>query len=59
MDLADLVEHLTRRGVSREWFPERLVLVDELPTSEGGKVAKAALRSDLQRQLTAESPPAS
>ena len=31
-----------------EWFPERLVVVDDLPRSSGGKVAKGELRADLQ-----------
>jgi acyl-CoA synthetase len=51
VDLPSLVEHLAARGVSREWFPERLIVVDELPTSDGGKLAKAALRADLRRRL--------
>ena len=54
VDLAGIIAHLKRRGVSTEWFPERLVQVEELPTSEGGKVAKAALRADLARRLAAE-----
>ncbi len=49
--LGDLVAHLTARGVSREWLPERLVVVDALPISDGGKVAKAVLRSDIRQRL--------
>lgn len=49
--LEDITAHLDRRGVSREWFPERLVVVSELPRSSGGKVAKADLREDLARRL--------
>jgi acyl-CoA synthetase len=48
--LADIVAHLDSRGVSREWFPEHLIVVDELPTSDGGKLAKAVLREDLRRR---------
>ncbi len=48
--LASIVEHLRRRGVSREWFPERLVLMDDLPRSSGGKLAKGELREDAQRR---------
>ena len=33
------------RGVSREWFPERLVVLDALPRASGGKVAKGELRA--------------
>ncbi len=48
--LDELVAHLAARGVSREWFPERLVVVDELPRSSGGKVAKGELRADARRR---------
>jgi acyl-CoA synthetase len=48
--LDDLVAHLSGRGVSREWYPERLVVVDELPRSSGGKVAKGDLREDAKRR---------
>lgn len=50
IELADLTAHLAERGVSREWYPERLVLVDELPRSSGGKVAKGDLRKDAERR---------
>ena len=36
-----LVAHLPARGVTNEWFPERLIVVRSLPRSSGGKVAKA------------------
>jgi acyl-CoA synthetase len=49
--LDDIVEHLDGRGVSREWFPERLVMVEHLPMSSGGKIAKAELRADIRRRL--------
>jgi acyl-CoA synthetase len=45
LELADVVEFLTERGVSREWFPERLVVLDALPRASGGKVAKGELRT--------------
>jgi non-ribosomal peptide synthetase component E (peptide arylation enzyme) len=44
LELGDVVEFLTERGVSREWFPERLVVLDSLPRASGGKVAKGELR---------------
>jgi acyl-CoA synthetase len=52
--LEGVVAHLADRGVSREWFPERLVLLDRLPSASGGKVAKAQLRDDIRRRLAAE-----
>jgi acyl-CoA synthetase len=44
LSLDDLVAHLLARGVGKELLPERLVVLDELPRSSGGKVAKGELR---------------
>lgn len=52
LDLEALTGHLAERGVSREWHPERLVVLDRLPRSSGGKVAKGELRADIRRRLT-------
>jgi acyl-CoA synthetase len=52
--LEDICAHLRERGVSSEYLPEHLVLVDELPRASGGKVAKQELRSDLLRRMAAE-----
>lgn len=52
LTLEDLTAHLTERGVSREWHPERLIVLDTLPRSSGGKVAKGDLRADIRRRLT-------
>lgn len=48
IDLSDLVEYLLAAGVSKELLPERLIVVDELPRSSGGKIAKSALRQDIK-----------
>ncbi|WP_433220152.1 class I adenylate-forming enzyme family protein [Dactylosporangium sp. CS-047395] len=48
LDLDGLRAHLDARGVSRENWPERLELVDDLPRGSGGKVAKAQLRQRLR-----------
>lgn len=50
LTLDDIVEHLRSRSVSREWWPEHLVIVDELPRSSGGKVAKGDLKADAARR---------
>jgi acyl-CoA synthetase len=42
--LDDLGAHLADRGVGKELWPERLVVLHELPRSSGGKVAKGELR---------------
>ncbi|HEX3980309.1 MAG TPA: 2,3-dihydroxybenzoate-AMP ligase, partial [Acidimicrobiales bacterium] len=54
LTLADLTGFLDRRGISKEWFPERLELVDDLPRSSGAKVAKGELRADIRRRLADE-----
>lgn len=48
--LEEINGHLAARGVSREWFPEYLVLMDDLPRSSGGKVAKGALAEDAKQR---------
>ena len=55
VDLPDLQEHLARRGVGKELWPERVVTLDTLPRASGGKVAKGALREDIERRVAAES----
>jgi len=47
VDLPRLVEHLLALGVSKELLPERLIVLDELPRSSGGKIAKGRLREDI------------
>ncbi len=44
LTLDDLAAHMLARGVSREWVPERLEILTEMPRSAGEKVAKAELR---------------
>ncbi|MEP9360419.1 class I adenylate-forming enzyme family protein [Sphingomonas sp. KR3-1] len=48
--LEAITSHLKTRGVSREWFPEYLVLMDDLPRSSGGKVAKGELTADAKKR---------
>jgi len=43
--LDELRAHLEQRGTGKELWPERLVVVDELPRATGGKVAKGELRA--------------
>lgn len=51
IELPALVEHLLALGVSKELLPERLIVLDELPRSSGGKVAKGQLREDIRRRM--------
>jgi acyl-CoA synthetase len=50
LTLDDLRAHLAERGTTREWWPERLVVLDALPRASGGKVAKGELRADARRR---------
>ncbi len=50
LTLADVTAHLDARGVTKEWWPERLVVMAELPRSSGGKVAKGDLRKLMAEQ---------
>ena len=54
LSLEDLRGHMKERGASVESWPERLVVVDALPTSSGAKVARGQLRQDIQGRLAAE-----
>jgi acyl-CoA synthetase len=51
LDLSALVEHLLQQGVSKELLPERLEVLDELPRSSGGKIAKGQLREEIRLTL--------
>jgi acyl-CoA synthetase len=57
LTLPDLSAHLDARGVSKEMWPERLIIVETLPTASGGKIAKAELRADIRRRLSEETSP--
>ena len=50
LDLDGLQAHLAERGTSKEILPEHLVVLDRLPRSSGGKVAKGELREDARRR---------
>jgi acyl-CoA synthetase len=54
IELASLVEYLLAAGVSKELLPERLIVVDELPRSSGGKIAKGPLREDIHARMEAD-----
>jgi acyl-CoA synthetase len=54
IDLPGLVDHLLALGVSKELLPERLIVVDELPRSSGGKIAKGELREDIRIRMEAD-----
>jgi acyl-CoA synthetase len=51
LSLAELTDFLAGQGTSKENYPERLVVLDQLPRSSGGKVAKGQLTAQA-RSLT-------
>ena len=51
LDLEALRAHLSARGVSKEWFPEHLFVVEALPRASGGKVAKGDLKKDAAERV--------
>ncbi len=51
MDLAELVDFLLARGSSKENLPERAEVVERIPRSSGGKVAKGELREAAKQLL--------
>jgi acyl-CoA synthetase len=53
LDLDGLRAHLSARGVSKEWFPEYLFVVESLPRASGGKVAKGELKKDAAARVSA------
>ncbi len=55
IDLADVVATMQAAGVARYKQPERLVVVDRIPTTKVGKIDKKALREDIGARLTTES----
>ena len=54
LTLEALTSHLLESGVSKDWLPERLVVMDVLPRASGGKVAKGELRADIRQRLEEE-----
>ena len=50
LTLEELVDHLRERGAGPDLWPERLIVVDELPVASGGKIGKGRLREDLRQR---------
>lgn len=52
--LDELTGWLRERGVTREYLPERLMIVDALPTAPGGKIAKGEVRALAEAETAAK-----
>ena len=57
LTMEQLLENLRARGVSKDNFPERLIVLDSLPMSPIGKIAKTELRADIRRRLASAGTP--
>jgi cyclohexanecarboxylate-CoA ligase len=53
--LASLIEALAAAGMTKQFWPERLLLVRSLPRTVTGKLARAELRVTVSRQLAGAS----
>jgi len=51
LSVEELGEFLDSNGVSREYFPERIIELDEMPIVSGGKIAKGKLREDIKQRV--------
>ncbi len=51
--LEQIQELLRKTGVAAFKIPERLVVLDELPTTKVGKINKKDLRADIAERLAA------
>jgi cyclohexanecarboxylate-CoA ligase len=54
LDLAEMRDWMARAGVAKPKWPERVELVDELPTTPSGKVQKFRLREIIAERIAAE-----
>ncbi len=54
--LADVQRYLEAEGVAKQYWPERLELVDALPRTPSGKVQKFVLRDRIAATLVDEAP---
>lgn len=52
--LAEVRETFAARGVAKYKWPERVELIDQIPTTHVGKIAKKALRDDIATKCAAE-----
>jgi len=47
-DFASMIAHLERHGMARQYFPEKLVIRDDLPRTPSGKIQKFMLREEAK-----------
>jgi 2,3-dihydroxybenzoate-AMP ligase len=52
--LTDVTDLMNAAGVARFKLPERLVVVEQMPTTKVGKLDKKAIREDIRKRLAEE-----
>ncbi|MGQ4598914.1 AMP-binding protein [Nocardia sp. R6R-6] len=52
LELGELCEFLATAGLSKHYLPERLVVLDELPMTQSGKIQKFKLRELLAPEIS-------
>jgi len=52
LDLIAMQAHLDSRKVAKQYWPERLVIIEDMPRSANGKIVKALLRARLKEGKT-------
>ncbi len=55
--LQELVSWCEEAGLPKRWLPERLWLLDSMPTTPAGKIRKAVLRSLVSEDVSSEAAP--
>jgi non-ribosomal peptide synthetase component E (peptide arylation enzyme) len=53
IDVASITDFLSKNGLARQKFPERVELVEDLPRTASGKVQKNVLRARIAQSIRA------
>jgi cyclohexanecarboxylate-CoA ligase len=52
--LQDIVDYLKSKNVAMQYIPEKLLIVDQMPTTPSGKIQKFRLREFVKQRLEAQ-----
>jgi non-ribosomal peptide synthetase component E (peptide arylation enzyme) len=52
LDLPGLTAFLAKEGMAKTYWPERLILVEEMPRTPSGKIQKFKLREQASKLTT-------
>lgn len=54
LELIKLLEYLDNKGIPKQYWPERLEIIDKIPRTDSGKVKKYLLYEDIKKKLLSE-----